>query len=53
MTEALAGWIIIGTATIWGGRGVSAQIAGRRAAARPWPRERARNWQRLALAALQ
>jgi hypothetical protein len=53
MTMALAGWITIGSATIWGGQGVRALIASRRAAARSGPRVRARNWQRLALATPQ
>ena len=52
-TEAVAGWITIGSATIWAGGGVSALIGNRRAAARSGPRERVRRWQRLALAALQ
>jgi hypothetical protein len=53
MTDAPAGWITIGTATIWAGKGVSALIASRRAAATPRRRERAQKWQWLALAALQ
>jgi len=52
-TDAVAGWMTIGAATIWGGQGVTALIASRRAPATSAPRERARNWQRLALAALQ
>ncbi len=53
MTDAPAGWIIIGTATIWVGNGVRALIVSRRAAATPCRRKRAQKWQWLALAALQ
>jgi hypothetical protein len=53
MTDAPLGWIMIGAATIWAGKGVSALLASRRAAATSSRRERAEKWQWLALGALQ
>jgi hypothetical protein len=52
VTGAVAGWINVGAATMWAGRGVGAFIASRRAAtsrARDVPAQ----WQWLALAGLQ
>jgi hypothetical protein len=49
VTDAPAGWIILGTATISAGKFIGALVASRRA---PSP-ERAQKWQWLALAALQ
>lgn len=53
MTDALAGWIFVGTAMIWAGKGLRALTASRRAAAPSGYRERAQKWQWLAAAALQ
>ncbi len=53
MSDALAGWITVGAAMIWAGKGVHALIASRRAAPPSGYAERAQKWQWLALAALQ
>lgn len=49
MTDALAGWVCIGTATILTGNFLGELAASRRAGRK----ERAQNWQWLAIAALQ
>jgi hypothetical protein len=49
VTDAPAGWILIGTATIWAGKFIGALVASRGAASG----ERLQKWQWLAFAALQ
>lgn len=53
MTDATIGWITIGTAVIWAGKGISALIGSRRAAAPLGFRERSQKWQWFTLAAWQ
>jgi hypothetical protein len=55
MTDALAGWIFISTATFWAGKGIRALIADRhrKPATRRNRAREAQKWQWLALAAVQ
>ena len=53
MTDAIAGWIVVGTAGICASKGLSALIAGRHAAAPSGHADRAQKWQWLVLAGLQ
>jgi hypothetical protein len=53
LTDAPAGWIFIGTAMIWAGKGVRALIASRRRAAPSGHGQRVQKWQWFGLAATQ